>query len=433
MTAPSPPQDDRLEQEIARVRDANLLGRPGKLSRLFDFLAERSLAGGQPNENEIALEVFGRSSSFESGQDAVVRVYIHRLRKRLEDFYLKSGEPQGGGRLVIPRGEYRLVLAAAGEATEPADEAFERPATPEPPLRRRFPRAAAVTVLAAVAAALVGWMAATGFAAWSRPSNQAFVGAPVWRAYRSDRLPLLIVVGDYYIFGQSDDLGNIERLVREFGVNSREDLYQHMMTEEGDGDRAVDLDLAYLPVSTAMALRAVAPLIAERPQSRVVASSRLNAQMLRDNDLLYIGYLSGLRSLTGPTFRESRLGPGASFDEIVDRQTGHRYISEASRPMLARALTRDYGYFSTFPGPAGNRITVLMGARDVGLAGVAEAMTDMKMLRRLEAMPADGALEALFEIQGGQGVNLRPRLIVSTRRDASAIWLSAEGPAEAED
>ena len=52
---------DELQQQADQVRAGGALGKPGALSRLFDYLLERSLAGEAPKEIEIALQVFGKS------------------------------------------------------------------------------------------------------------------------------------------------------------------------------------------------------------------------------------------------------------------------------------------------------------------------------------------------------------------------------------
>ena len=79
--------DDVFQNEVDRFRSSGLLGRPGSLSALFEFLVTRTLSDQPPKEIEIALEVFGKNSDFAAGEDAVVRVYIHRLRRKLEEFY----------------------------------------------------------------------------------------------------------------------------------------------------------------------------------------------------------------------------------------------------------------------------------------------------------------------------------------------------------
>ena len=90
------------------MRESGVLGQSGRLLELFDFLALRSADGRPPKEAEIALAVFGKSDADAMRDDPVARVYIHRLRKRLDEFYLRNGTP-AGVRLDIPKGDYRIV------------------------------------------------------------------------------------------------------------------------------------------------------------------------------------------------------------------------------------------------------------------------------------------------------------------------------------
>ena len=96
------------------------LGESGRLRELFDYLAARGPAAGPASQAEIADAVFGQPDT--EGDDATARVYIHRLRKRLEDFYAAEGEGPNGARLILPAGTYALRLAEppAPEAAEAA-------------------------------------------------------------------------------------------------------------------------------------------------------------------------------------------------------------------------------------------------------------------------------------------------------------------------
>ena len=109
--------DRATAAEIARVRESGVLGQSGRLLELFDFLALRSADGRPPKEAEIALAVFGKSDAEAMRDDPVARVYIHRLRKRLDEFYLRNGTP-AGVRLDIPKGDYRI--ACVGGETQSA-------------------------------------------------------------------------------------------------------------------------------------------------------------------------------------------------------------------------------------------------------------------------------------------------------------------------
>ena len=78
-----------LRRETARVQASGVLGE-ARLRKLFDYLAGRAVAGLSAKEIEIAVDVFGKDANFDVSQDALVRVYIHKLRKLLEEFYDSS-------------------------------------------------------------------------------------------------------------------------------------------------------------------------------------------------------------------------------------------------------------------------------------------------------------------------------------------------------
>jgi hypothetical protein len=58
---------------------------------------------------------------------------------------------------------------------------------------------------------------------------------------------VLVVVGDYYIFGELDEHGDVERLVRDFTVNSSKQLDDMVMYDAELLGKYMDLDLTYLP------------------------------------------------------------------------------------------------------------------------------------------------------------------------------------------
>jgi hypothetical protein len=116
LTAGLPADDaDALRSEVNRVQLSGVLGE-ARLRRMFDYLAEKSLAGQSPKEIAIAMDVFGKSQDFDVSQDALVRVYIHKLRKALDEYHASSSDA-GSAELHIPRGEYRLKVSVKPPVT----------------------------------------------------------------------------------------------------------------------------------------------------------------------------------------------------------------------------------------------------------------------------------------------------------------------------
>jgi hypothetical protein len=238
---------------------------------------------------------------------------------------------------------------------------------------------------------------------------------------RPDR-PLIVVVGDYYIFGEVDPETGTDRLVREYGVNSHEDLEAYRLESPADAGRFRDLDLYYLPVGTAQALSAVAPVLSRDGQGpQVVAASDLTSEMLRRNDIVYLGYLSGLGPLREPLFAGSRFRVGDTWDELVDSRTGATFVSQEGGPGGGAATQRDFGYLASFPGPQGNRIVVIAGMRDMGLMQAAEAAVRPESLRALR-QGRGSAFEALYEAEGVRRANVAGRLVLTAPMEAARIW-----------
>lgn len=400
---------DALRGEAEALRASGALGRSGVLTGLFDYLVEASVRGERPKEVEIAQAVFGKAGAFDGGQDATVRVYVHRLRKKIEDYYAGPGR-DAPLRLAIPKGEYRLVAIEAGVPVAP----------PGPRLGSLVP----LVLAALVVLNLGGWIAWT---ATHRDPLAELRRLPPWTELVDRDRPLLVVLGDYYIFGDVDDATGAGRLVREYGVNNREDLDAWIMDHPDLMGRYRDLDLFYLPEGVGQALRDVMPVLAKksgrRDDVRVVMASDLTPEMLKRSDVLYLGYLSGLRVLRDPVFAGSRFKVGETYDELIDGKTGKTYASQEGGPDQGQSSQRDFGYVSAFRGPQGGRIVVVAGARDIGLAEAAEAITTPGVLRAAlkEAGRAD-AFEALVEAEGMRRANLGGRLIFASPLAADRIW-----------
>lgn len=391
-----------FEEQVARVRAAGVLGRSHGLARLFDYLADPVRQGQTLREADMAQDVFGRELDL-SG-DASVRVYVHRLRKKLEAFYAGAGaaEPH---RLVIPVGEYRLDVAEAGAAADPG-------VAPE----RRQPRWL-MPLAAGLALAALGNVAAWAWLArGTGPARELaqIAATPLWAGLGDER-PVVVVVGDYYIFGDTEHGDGPRRMIRAFEINSPADLDAWLMDNPEFQGRYIDLDTYYTPVGATLALRQVMPLVRQAAGDRVqvVTASHLTPDMLKTADIVYVGYLSALRVLQEPVFARSRFSIGSTYDELVDRKTGKTYVSGAGKAQGDRP-NRDYGYLASFQGPAGNRFIIVAGNRDIGVMQTAETATNPAAIRALGVKPG-APLEALYEVDGVGRTAIEAKPVVAVR------------------
>src|SRR5580698_6271793 len=176
---------ESLQALADRIRATGALGRSQLIQKLFDFLIECSATGRAPKETEVAIEVFGRDAGFDVAQDAMVRVYVHKLRRKLEEYYSARGcsDPF---QLTIPKGAYRIIVndrevtPAEPPVPEPVAEAREAvlpvPAPVVIPTRRRWlwPTLAASLIVNLLLFGLLFWHGAR-----TVPANPV-LSNPLW-------------------------------------------------------------------------------------------------------------------------------------------------------------------------------------------------------------------------------------------------------------
>jgi len=423
-----------LREQAASIVRSGALGRSRSYARLLEFLVECALSGRTPKELEIAMEVFGRGADFDPSQDSMVRVYAHNLRQKLEHYYATAGrnEPR---QLLLARGEYRISLAESDEPDEAVD-AVAPVASPPPqpgPVPEQ-PRSAFTRwrlALGGAALLVLGIALGAGIMLESEPAAPAAAAvakSPLWADMLDDDLPILVVVGDYYIYGELDEHGDVTRLVRDFNVGSSAELDELMKNDSTLMSRYMDLDLTYLPTGSAFALLDILRVLYTSNKSvRVVSMSEMNEADLKSSHVIYVGYISALDKLEDFVFASSTLTIGYTYDELRNMDTGELYTSEAGFPEVNHNY-RDYAFISTFPGPGGNQIMIVSGTRDAGLMQAAHALADPMFVASMQQQRPDTgknqppSFEMLYEVTGYGRTNLDAMLVHTAALNYQQIW-----------
>jgi hypothetical protein len=93
--------------ELQAVLSARSFQRAPKLSRILAYVCEKYFSGqgADLKEYSIAVDALGRAPGFDPQADAIVRVDLHLLRKRLESYYAHDGKDRPV-RIVLPLGQY---------------------------------------------------------------------------------------------------------------------------------------------------------------------------------------------------------------------------------------------------------------------------------------------------------------------------------------
>jgi hypothetical protein len=161
----------------------------------------------------------------------------------------------------------------------------------------------------------------------------------------------------------------------------------------------------------------------------IIPQSTLDIQTVQSSDIVYIGYLSGLGLLKDFVFASSNFSIGDTYDELVNRDSGETYMSEAGFPESPAGDYVDYGFLSTFPGPSGNQILIVAGMRDEGLMQMAVTLKSGESITHLvEQIPGQAAgvgMEALYRVRGMHRMNIASRLVFASTLQQTDIWVDS--------
>jgi hypothetical protein len=126
-------KDPRLEL-VERIAGSRHFRKSSRLSHFLLYVVQREIDGrnNEISEQQIGVHVFGRSATYNPGDDNIVRAYARNLRSRLEEYYRGDGKDD---RLLIeiPRGAYRPVFIDRQTEQPVTDDAVRWPEVADDP------------------------------------------------------------------------------------------------------------------------------------------------------------------------------------------------------------------------------------------------------------------------------------------------------------
>lgn len=388
-------QMQQLQQKAEQILQTGIFAGSARLHSLFQYLLRCSLAGYAPKEFEVAIDGMGQSADFDVTQDSLVRVHIHKLRRKLAEAQaVAETVAQQEPLLVLPRGEYRFILLPP-TATNPLSDSVPAAAAsilPQQPgllrpLQSGFALAAYNQLVKAPLqqwfyrlALVLPWFVILYLLLMADVSNPKIPPQNLLDQqllpFKAQSAPVLLVLGDYYLFAEADAQGQVQRLVRQFDVNSPLQLLQSQQTEPELAAQQFDLGLSYLPTSVATALAAVsAALDRQHIRYDLVLASSLNPAQLQHQPVIYLGQLSGLGPLQQEWQQQAQFQPDGSFDELVDQHSGQRYRN--ATPLTPPDTLPEYGYLNSWHNDLRQPRLLLTGLRDGGLVALSQYLSQV--------------------------------------------------------
>lgn len=374
---------------------------------LLRYLVDRSLADETPHEIDIAVDVFGRDESYDPAESSSVRVRIHNLRRKLEEYYAEH-PPGSSLRFTIPKGSYRVSFGSSFIA--PTTETIGA-ASPQARFQAWRIAAGVLLVCSLAANAFLAQRLARAPAVGAEPPVPTFA----WDEIVEGDEPILIALGDFFFFQDSETYPDRTHFIRDIQVNSREDLND--LGVAAYGPTVQPSSMTYLPKAAAFALQSILPAAQQlgKPVS-LKLMSEVTGEDLRENDVIYVGFIRSMGALQDYFLRSSNFSSEPPFLRLHHKVTGKTYSSSGD----VYGQTQDYGLFSKMPGPGDGELVVFTGIHDIGILHTVRALTDperTEALGRELQSSADGvstAVEVLFSVSGYNRTDLEATVAIAS-------------------
>jgi len=198
---------------LEKIIHSNTFDKTDKYARLLTYLVESSLCEKIPKEYSIAVDVFDRDKGFNPSQDTIVRYYMHRLRKKLNDYYANAGK-NDKIILVIPKGHYEVKFIPRSKNRGEFWQSFKK---------RDWILISTIVLLASTA--LLFYYKYLSLAKISRIIDHPIdKDDPVWSGFFENQLPTVLIIGDHLLTSEYDkDSGGYREQV-DYSINTQPDF-----------------------------------------------------------------------------------------------------------------------------------------------------------------------------------------------------------------
>jgi hypothetical protein len=358
-------QKEAVQIQLGHILESEFFRSSHRCCRFLEYAVNQVLDGRpqeEVKERTVGMEVFERPPDYDTAQDNVVRSTANEVRKRLAQYYSKSGS---NSTLLIglPSGAYLAALEwQTPPTTAPQPVVNLAPSQQQEPTEAgSHPRfllfgwgIAAVLVVSAIAAISVHY----------EVSRRADPIRIVWSAFQESNKPVLICVAQPLAY------------------------IAHTGDTPAAPNQFIPLPNAFVGAGDAYALADIAALLSTQPKHwHLVAGNDTPSQDLKTGPVVLIGAFSNPWTLR---MTENLRFTYATGDIIHDHMQPNRQWS-LPNPHFYWKTQEDYAVVSRFQSPeTGQPIIVVAGLTSFGTEAAGEFLTDRDLLRSaLQQAPKD--------------------------------------------
>ncbi|MGJ8679909.1 hypothetical protein [Paraglaciecola sp.] len=379
---------------LDRIQQSPIFSRSKNYSKLLAYLVEKELQAIEdtssptkpPKEVEIAIDVFNKSTDFNSADDSTVRVHISNLRKKLDTYFDQAGNTESF-RILLPTGEYRLVFKAVNTSAKSQPTNPEVVTTPQIDDTEK-----------------------------AKPTKPKYVYA----------MTLLIAFSLVIHFGLVLYPNQAQISQSKVSRNSTDALWADLKLQEKK-DVLIVLGNEYNQVSNGVAQAYKHVLLTfEDPHTvSVRVSSQLTVKDIRQYNIIYIGDYRSMSKL-GSFFKGSGFAITENQLTLATEESTQMFMS----PQNTEGRYTDYGLFAKFNGPNKTKVFLIAGFTDAALGNFSRFLTarwgatSLQFKEKLAEHKIESFdnVEMLFKVSSLENMHLNQELVHANKVNHRKIW-----------
>lgn len=374
---------------IERILSSETFAGKTVLKSLLKHLHEDAKGGRTSSEAELAATVFSRKD-FVPGDDTIVRVSMHKLRKELQHYFLSEGLGETTV-VIIPKGNYSLQFLAQSKGTT-----------------------ASIAHSKWFLAGFTIPLFALGFYFFIlRPKADH----PIFGEYLKGDLPVFITLGDPFFFRITNTENQKTLIARDIEINSIEELRSDTGSVFHERPyEATPLEYAYFSQNNLWPLTdLISFFVLSGIKPEISPLSQLSAQDVRKNNHIVIGNINALgafKDVLGQSSIRIETNPRKIKIEANGRDSLSFDISER-----LSGYYLDYAFLVKLPGPDHNLITIIADFHASGNKGLSQIVLNPEEMQKLEETVIDSLghfpeyLEMLVEVKSLDYVDFQTKVI----------------------
>jgi len=372
-----------IQKNLTNLLSSKEFSDSKRYQKLLQYLVDSTLQDITPKEITIAHDVFGKSFDFDKKNDTQVRVYIHNLRKKLDSYYQHEGK-EDTITFEIPKGSYKVIFTENPSAVNSSVLNFNWKYN-----------LAFILVIIIINVLLV---------LSNSDEKSTLKNHPVWQDFLKEETPILIVIGDYYLYRIHDIFDEESHLyVRDYNINSHKDFDEFASTITKNQDNIEKSNHTLLGKFAPLTVSELTKLLyANDREFDIRLSSSLQWQDLEKYNIIYIGTYKSL-GIIHDLISELNFSYTVKPNRLLyDSDSLYSYESTAST--IDQAYENDFSVVAKFPIANDNTILIFGSTRDIGCIATVKHLTNPKTLNSFEkehlSEPENQFFESVFKIQG---------------------------------